>query len=161
MKSRIKDTDMGFDSIVTDLETLGQTSVDVGFFDDGTMSADGEMSMVDLAELQMVGRKGNWDYNESPIPSRDFMSQTAIDNHDEIGNAQEKLVGDLIDKKTFAIQGAIDVGEQYGEMMKKTIDDFDTPPNAEATIEFKGFDNPLVDSGKMRDSVTVKLTENF
>ena len=41
--------------------------------------------------------------------------------------------------------------------MKSVIDEWTTPPNSAATIQRKGKDDPLVDTGKMRDSVEYRI----
>ena len=162
-RSRTIDKDLGFHSIVSDLETLGETSVDIGFFDDGTLSHDGMIEMVELAMLQHNGGESSWD-GASDIPSRPFMDKTAIDHGDEIGAEMHYAVGDVIDKKDFAIKRTLKVGEKYKKMMQDTIESIHTPPNSEATIKasiYKNASDPLIDSGKMIDSIEVKLTENF
>jgi phage gpG-like protein len=158
MKSKTQDIDLGFESILQDLETLSLTNVDVGYFDDGTMSDDGEMEMLDLASLQL---NGSTDYDRSRgvhIPKRNFMDKTAVDYQEDLANLQQNLVGNLIDKKVFAIQGSIAVGEVYADFMKASIDAFDKPPNVDWWADAKGENNPLVDSGKMRDSIKVEVT---
>lgn len=42
--------------------------------------------------------------------------------------------------------------------LKKIIDKWVDPPNAAATISNKGFNNPLIETGKMRDSVKAKVS---
>ncbi len=149
------DKDQGFDKIVQNLISLSNEDVSVGFHDDGTMSDDGEMSMVDLA---MQNQKGS---NDGHIPSRPFMDETAIKYETQIAGVQTAVVGKVIDGKLSPKVGVTKTGEAYKGMMKSTIDQFSTPANAESTISHKRsgnfVDNPLVDTGKMRDSITVKV----
>lgn len=45
--------------------------------------------------------------------------------------------------------------------LKKIIDAWTTPPNAAYTIAQKGRDDPLVDTGKMRDSVKARVSKTI
>ncbi len=54
---------------------------------------------------------------------------------------------------TLARIGVVAVGH-----VQEYIADLRTPPNAPSTIEQKGVDNPLIESGDMRRSVASKLT---
>lgn len=49
------------------------------------------------------------------------------------------------------------IGEAAAEDLKKVIDQWTTPPNSESTIAQKGRDDPLVDTGTMRDSIEHKI----
>lgn len=44
--------------------------------------------------------------------------------------------------------------------LQKTITDWVYPPNAAFTVQEKGRDDPLVDTGKMRDSVKAKVEKS-
>ena len=46
------------------------------------------------------------------------------------------------------------VGAQAVSNVQDTIRDLDDPPNAPSTIAAKGADNPLIDTGRMRQSIT-------
>ena len=49
------------------------------------------------------------------------------------------------------------VGTEYEAFTKFTIDDFSDPTNAESTVEIKGFNDPLIHTGKMKSSVKFKI----
>ena len=49
------------------------------------------------------------------------------------------------------------IGAKAAAIMKRTIRDFDDPPNAPATIKKKKSSNPLVDTGLLMQSVTWEL----
>jgi hypothetical protein len=52
------------------------------------------------------------------------------------------------------------IGEEASKDLKKVIDQWTTPPNAELTIMLKGADDPLVDTQQMMDSVTYKVMKS-
>ena len=49
------------------------------------------------------------------------------------------------------------IGEVAAEDLKKVVDEWAIPPNSPATIAEKGRDDPLVDTGLMRDSIESKV----
>ena len=49
------------------------------------------------------------------------------------------------------------IGEVAAEDLKKVVDEWTIPPNSPATIAEKGRDDPLVDTGLMRDSIESKV----
>lgn len=62
-----------------------------------------------------------------------------------------------LDGKTTSRRLAQKMGKFVQEGLRETIVKWDIPPNAESTIALKGFDNPLVESGLMARSITVKV----
>lgn len=92
------------------------------------------------------------DGNYSYIPPRPFLSTTFSKN-------QSKYF-DLVTKKVRMFFNAptkkFDLDSEMTEMAKdvsKSIADWEIPPNAPETIKKKGFDDPLVETGTMRDNV--------
>lgn len=51
------------------------------------------------------------------------------------------------------------MGQTIQEKLQEAIVDFSDPANAPSTIEKKGFDKPLIDTGHMKDSVTFKVKD--
>lgn len=49
------------------------------------------------------------------------------------------------------------LGVIFVDDLKEVIEQWDTPPNSPRTIEEKGFNNPLVDTGLMYESVKYKI----
>jgi hypothetical protein len=53
------------------------------------------------------------------------------------------------------------IGRKYASFVKQTIIDFYDPENAQATEDWKGFNNPLIHTGKMRDSVKHRISRKL
>jgi hypothetical protein len=51
------------------------------------------------------------------------------------------------------------MGEDIKGALQKSINDFQSPPLAESTIEAKGFEKPLIETSHMLNSVTYKVSE--
>jgi len=49
------------------------------------------------------------------------------------------------------------IGEEAAKDLKKVVDDWEIPPNSLRTQEQKGRNDPLVDTGLMRDSIESKV----
>lgn len=54
----------------------------------------------------------------------------------------------------------IKTAEFVKSLIVKAIDDDIPPPNAPSTVERKGFDHPLVETGEMRDNVEYRIDGN-
>lgn len=157
MRLDIIDKDLGFNKIMGELVELAISDVDVGYFD-GEMSADGNMTLAELAQLQMSGSKAmGIDMMYGEIPSRPFMDKCALDNEEEVLKLQKKAVLGVLDQNQSPEEGLKKVGEGYTQMMKDTIFDLRNPPNTKYTLDHKEGDNPLIDSSVMMDSVDFRV----
>lgn len=59
-------------------------------------------------------------------------------------------------KTTFAKEYQ-KIGKMAVVDLKEVIEDWSSPPNSPVTIERKGFNNPLIDTGTMYDTVDYKI----
>lgn len=51
-----------------------------------------------------------------------------------------------------------DIGKQLVEIMQKEILDWNSPPNSPVTVEKKGFNDPLIETGTLYDSVKFRIS---
>lgn len=51
------------------------------------------------------------------------------------------------------------LGKSAVELMKQTMDVWSIPQNTERTVELKGFNNPLIETGETRESIGYKLAK--
>ena len=107
---------------------------------------------ISVAQVAIANEYGVPEHN---VPPRPFMWRTFD------GNAKKwaKIVQDeLPQMKKLDLKRMIKrLASIAVRDTQKTIDELQYPPNAESTIRAKGFNNPLIDSGQMRDSVTWRL----
>lgn len=77
----------------------------------------------------------------------------------DVGVASGKDVyTDIINKAGDDIDGSLDViGNIAVGKVKEYMTDLRTPPNSPATIKKKKSDNPLIDTGSLRASITYKI----
>jgi len=86
------------------------------------------------------------------IPSRPFIRQSVDNNEDKINSFLQIRV------KAFARGESVEdtlnkIGNFQKKLMQAEIKDGDFVPNSEATIRKKKSDQPLIDTGEMRQSV--------
>ena len=124
------------------LKELGQLQVRIGI-QGGKGSEDG----VDLAAIAMFNELGT-----IHIPSRPFLRDSVDANGDKINSFLQSM-----EKEILRGNSAEDVLKKIGMFQKGLIQEQITKgnfvPNSPATIRKKGSDRPLVDTGRMRQSI--------
>ena len=84
------------------------------------------------------------------IPARPFFRTMVARNKDQFGT----ILARAVVKNDFDAHAALTVlGTVVGTELKRTIIGWTTPSNAKRTIERKGFDDPLNESGEMQNTV--------
>ena len=86
------------------------------------------------------------------VPRREFMAVAAKEWQKEWNENLEK-VQDAMVRGHMDVDKFLDtMGQAGASIISKTIRDWTTPPNSAYTIEMKGDNNPLVDSGDMKNA---------
>lgn len=105
-----------------------------------------------------------WQWQEEGLPAQNIPTRPAI----RVGfmtpikkGSYDKLFVESMQRiasgsSTFK-QEYTKIGVQAKVDLKKAVADWDSPRNAPLTIELKGFDNPLIDSGLLYDSIDSKV----
>lgn len=117
---------------------------------DGSVDRDG----ITMAELAMVHEFGSRDGH---IPQRSFLRSTVDENERRYVAAMKKELAKIPSGKA-TVRGAL---RQTGERMRSDVIDKIRrgipPPNAPSTIARKGSSTPLIDTGQLLQSITVKV----
>lgn len=93
------------------------------------------------------------EYGGGHTPPRPFMRDAVRKNWRKWRNfVQDRLPVILDGKKTL-----LELGDIMSDDIRQSIIDFSNPPNAPSTIAIKGFNDPLVDSGQMAESVRMRV----
>lgn len=143
MAGKVIDRDLGWSAFLSLIADANHKEVVVGILD-------GE-----IAEYAAVNEYG---YAPGNIPSRPFMRTTIDDNADAIGKMLRDRVNRSIATGRTTVDGALKVvGLKVRNLMVRTIKSWADPPNLPSTIERKGENNPLVDTGAMQASVTFEV----
>ena len=85
-------------------------------------------------------------------PERPYFRQSIVEMKKDLPGVAKKV----IDPKTMEVDdhAANSIGAYAQGVIQTRIRDLRSPPNAPYTIAKKGSSNPLIDKGKMRQSVT-------
>lgn len=113
--------------------------IEVGFFE-GEKYPDGK-SVAEVAAFNEFGG--------GHTPPRPFM-RTLVQNHRKIWR---NILQDELPKEDDAHTALATLAEYMVDDLKDYIKIWTYPPNAPSTIAKKGFNDPLVDTGRMMDSV--------
>lgn len=138
----------GFDNLAKRLKTLAATKVRVGFFE-GDNYEDGTP----------VAQVAAWnEYGTRFHPQRPFMQETL-----ESAGTRAKLLKGLMAAAKATVHNTggarrilASLGKIITEEIKVTIANY-PGSNSPSTIERKGFDRPLFETGKMLESVKFKI----
>lgn len=136
-----RDRDMGYARILRELGSLEEPAVFVGL-----RGKDTDSELLTYAAANELGT--------DTIPERSFLRSTADKNQAEYLDALEDVAGVIVDKGREAGKDALGrLGLRAVRDVQRAIVDLKDPPNAPSTIAAKGSSNPLVDTGRMRQSI--------
>lgn len=110
------------------------------------------------AELVTIAAVNEFGSADGHVPERSFLRSTVDENHKKYGDLLQTAVERGIDKGTTALRRELGrVGAVAAGDVQRKIRDLKDPPNAPSTIAAKGSDNPLVDTGRLRQSIDWKV----
>jgi len=119
----------------------------VGFLEGATYGG-----VIPVPMVAATNEFGNPAHNQPPRP----FFRNAIAEHEEEWKEQTALLierGDDIEE-VFSMLGTIIAAD-----IQQSIRSLDSPPLSPVTIARKGFDNPLIDTKNMLDSVSYEVSE--
>ena len=97
--------------------------------------------------------------NNVTIPERNFIRSTFDENVDKLMKLAERLYdkilgGKLTPEAALKLWGNFLVG-----LIQEKIVSLKSPVNAKSTIKKKGSENPLIDTGRLRQSISFELDD--
>lgn len=114
-----------------------------------------------LIDVAVYNNYGTFNKDGSEhIPARPFMDVGGLNASLETKKMRIVLLKKVRDGQIRMKDAADMIGAKAAAIMKRTIRDFDDPPNAPATIAKKKSSNPLVDTGLLMQSVTWELRKH-
>ena len=125
-----------------ELQKLADLEVQVGF-QEGQQYEDG----TSLAEVAAYNEFGS-----SDTPERPFMKQS-FENHEKELQAACDMVNQTLASGGTAEQALDKLGVAVKGLVQEEIVEGGFAPNAESTVKKKGSEQPLIDTGYMRQSV--------
>lgn len=124
------------------LKELAELQVRIGF--QSGESTENGVDMCDIAAFNELGTINS--------PSRPFLRKSVDENQDKINAFLQGTKQDLLSGKP-AESVLKEIGIFQKDLIQEKITEGSYVPNAASTIRKKGSDKPLIDSGKMRQSV--------
>lgn len=129
------------------LKELAEKEVRVGF-QQGKAADENGTDICDIAAWNELGTVH--------IPARPFLRQSVDDNLSKINNFLQEKKKDLV-SGISAEQVLKEIGIFQKDLIQEKITDGDFAPNAESTVKKKGSSKPLIDTGRMRQSVNYEI----
>lgn len=131
---------------LAELDKMKHLEVRVGY-QAGEATDDNGVDMCDIAMWNELGTSG-----VHPIPARPFMRQSVDENEDKI-RAYCAQQAKAIARGGTAEEALKKIGIHMKGIVQKTIKEGSFTPNAPSTIRKKKSDKPLIDTGRLRQSV--------
>ena len=91
------------------------------------------------------------------IPERSFLRKSHDEKGEQVLKQAERALS-LVVSGQMSLEQYLDmVGRNYVTMIKEYIVELDSPPNHPYTVEQKGSNNPLVDTGGLVESISYRV----
>lgn len=128
------------------LSNLKKKQIDVGFFEDSQYSSEQQRGTPYVAAVAAWQNEG---VSAVHIPPRPFFTNV-IDDADNVSKDSAKdIAAQVFEGGDVKMKP---LGDAWVISLKEEIINY-PPPNAPSTVARKGFDDPLIETGKMADSV--------
>ncbi|WP_446662955.1 hypothetical protein [Geobacillus sp. CCR] len=163
MKVTIKDTN-NIDKITRNLHQLGGKQIKVGLFG----KDDSELVMIGAvheygAEIPVTPKMRAWfaangyplrkETTVIKIPERSWLRSGYDENINKIAKKIEEMAPDVIEGNVNPRLFMDAIGMEFAGLIQKKMRDLKNPPNSQMTIERKGSDNPLIDTGRLVNAI--------
>ncbi len=125
------------------LKELAENEVRIGFQHGKATEEDGT-DLCDVAAWNELGTEN--------APSRPFLRKSVDENEEKINRFLQEKKSDLVSGKS-AEQVLKEIGVFQKDLVQEKITEGSYEPNKESTIRRKGSSKPLIDTGRMRQSV--------
>lgn len=153
MARYVEDLDNGWNHVMEELGELGDLTVEAGVLKEDAGKKEGGASLVDVAAYNEFGT--------GRIPPRPFLRTAADENRKKYGKIAASGISSIISGRTDAHAVAEMVGNTMEGDIKMVIGDRGKlAPNAPATVRRKGSDAPLIDTGRLRQSIHHKVRKS-
>lgn len=153
LRAKYKWDEKGFEELALKLARASGTKVRVGVLG-ANASQKHPDSNITVGEIFMVNEFGS---DDGHVPERSSLRSTFEKDRPLMKQALSQATHDIVFRKD-TVDGALNhVGNVAVAAVRRTINEQVPPPNAPATVEDKGFNHPLINSGLMKNSVTHQL----
>jgi len=150
----VKEIDHGWKRIKREIIKMADSYVKVGILSNaGTYATEGgTINVVDVATFNEFGT--------SIIPERPFMRQTFEKRRGHVNRRFESLVSDIYIGSKNVRSALGTVGEEYKGFIQSEIVGGGWVSNAPSTVSKKKSSQPLIDTGRLRQSINFDVEVN-
>jgi hypothetical protein len=138
--AKLRKSTAELDKLRKTLQTMGAKAVKVG-----VLGSDGS----DIVQVATFN-----EYGTQNIPERSFIRSTMTANQAKYAKGLKRAFEAVLDNRIGPEQALGLVGLEVQKDIQARITELRDPPNADATVAAKGSSNPLIDTGRLRQSVT-------
>ena len=154
-KVTVTDIDLGWGNWMRESAILNGSYVDIGIFPDaGNHPGGSRLFSRQGGQEPHMAQIGFWnEFGTEHMPERSFIRSTMSEKEREL---RDKIISDL-NRLNIRRMKASALLKKVGLFVKGSIKDkinlLRSPPNAKRTVEIKGFNDPLVDTRAMMNSI--------
>lgn len=147
----VKDNDLGFRRIITNLQSFDGVQISVGVLRDAGKADDGKTDLTEIAAYNEYGTK--------TIPARPFVKIASDENGDSWQDLAEQGVNAVISGNLGMKQVMNLVAKRMQADVQKVFGSSKLKANAPSTVKAKGSSAPLIDTGRLRQSINYRIDE--
>lgn len=140
------------EKFLKELQELSQMQVRVGFQRGKKHKGKGKRAGADLVDIALYNELGT-----DTIPSRPFLAQTVDQQGETIKQASAELIVQVVEGKMKGKQALKNIGVLVKGAVQQQMVEGEFVPNAPSTIQRKGSDKPLIDTGQLRQGVSYQI----
>ena len=166
--AKLKDDFNHIPEIKEALEYLSTHHIEIGIFgeDDSKMlmiarvheyGVEIDVTEAMRAYLHSQGLHLRDDTNSINIPERSFMRAGFDSGRKEFEEVIQGLIAQTIMLEIGPEAALEAIGLNIQSALQEYLTEISSPPNHPFTVERKGSSNPLIDEGRLRDSITYKI----
>lgn len=166
MKATItyKEVDRGYEKLKQTLAKIshGQNTVDVGLFGEGKVKETArskKSDKVSAPELVVIGATHEFGSPQKNIPERSYLRATLEEHKEEVTALFSQSVPELLLKGQDVKKFLDKIGVWFTGLVQKKIVTGPFEKLNQKTIDAKGSDKPLIDTGRMRQSITYRVVQ--
>ena len=143
----------GWDKLKKNLLKANKESLKLGFFEDSIYGPEnGNLNVAQVAQFMEEGDPVK--YPPRPFIRIGFLPRLKTPEYIPIF---QQAIKSVLDGQSSFKQAYTRLGPTLVKGLQNEIIGWDTPPNSPQTIEAKGFNDPLINTGKMLESVDFKI----
>lgn len=152
----IKEDRSGLEKLKKILDPKNSKTLRIGWW--GKMHPTAKVPTATVAAWNEEGRVAGSKFGGATIPPRPFIRLGFTPKMVSlVGKGSGQHLESVLNGATTWESFYDNLAKNLKDIMQDTITEWDTPPNSPVTIRLKGFNDPLIETGHMRDTVDVKV----